>query len=180
MFPPSDEESPANSTNHFMSSCLSDQVTTLYWKSCYRIMFSNFVKISLKCFRIGRYVRWVTKPVSPGRGESSHYSTSYSETLERKLAQLSPVWCRQHGQTVNAQAGIWNLILSLHRILTSKTIYMYQAHPTGDLYDGLHFLFIYSLKLPRLQVSHGWNMELSRFIFLQNYGINLLNFLSYC
>lgn len=51
----------------------------------------------------------------------------------------------------------WNLEFNFifTRILTSKTIYMYQAHPTGDLYDGLHFLFIYSLKLPRLQVSHG-------------------------
>lgn len=34
-------------------------------------------------------------------------------------------------------------------------IYMHQAHPKEDFYNGLHFLFIYSLKLPLLQVSHG-------------------------
>lgn len=42
---------------------------------------------------------------------------------------------------------------------------MHQAHPTEDFYNGLHFLFIYSVKLPMLQVSHGQNTELSRFSF---------------
>lgn len=57
---------------------------------------------------------------------------------------------------------------------------MHQAHPTEDIYNGLHFLFYLFLETARIADFSWMKYGIEQILFLQNYGINLLNFLSYC
>lgn len=113
---------------------------------------------------------WVKKPLFLSYMEEEGEEDSHTTRLKHKKgSEHVPAFLdaeRARWDFFCTQTAVQGLIWSLWNCLKLKVGIHAFRHIQQKTFTMFTFLFfIYSVKLPILQVSHGWNTELSRFFF---------------
>lgn len=151
----------------------------------YRIIFSNFVGISWKCYWIGREAPWGTIPFPRSQGRKTSSLLSVQQHPVNTEGGVSTATARAM-QTARQGCPCAHGDMEFHVIIMkcpdTKAIDKACTRPIQQ--KTFTMVYISFLLIPwncpycRFLMDEIWNWADS--FFLQNYGINLLNFLSYC